>query len=286
MNEYQFPRTDPFAFAFQATNNRTAIRKSIAYLLLILIPILNTELAEATDAISSYFSPYFTNVTLPKSYRSNALSLMLIEANQTAKQLNLPEPLPITTNNIAACDIPTPTFAWIGTISTHKYFFSVGFGRKLGVIDERDQLQAYHEALVKYSWPIARKNTSAATQFAREMMAAFGIDVKRLDHNCKVEANAVGPQSSHFVPIYRIRWLIGQKTIADFEYLEPTRTVRHLAVYDPSYNLRKAVVIPGVRELLMSQGVAGEIVDHLGLELTNGPAECPWTNLPSAPEGK
>ena len=70
----------------------------------------------------------------PKEYRSEALALLVAEANQVARDLALPEKLPISVSDVAEAYISPPRLAKsagaIGTIATSNYLYLVSEGNK------------------------------------------------------------------------------------------------------------------------------------------------------------
>src|SRR5579871_4943550 len=65
------------------------------------------------------------------SYRAMALRLMIGEANQVAKELALPEALPIKESNLVEALPVPPALEFLGEIATTNYAYYFGLGRTL-----------------------------------------------------------------------------------------------------------------------------------------------------------
>jgi len=188
-----------------------------------------------------------------KAYQQEALRLLLEEANSVAKILNLSEKLPINNSNVVEVYFRPPGLVALGSVSTSNYVYFASVGRTFSGLDQRRQVESFYEAKEKYQWPVSRLNTNAAYQTATQMMSAVGMDVNALNRDCKVDTRASfpdAPEKAFFLPVYRVSWLKDGKSVASFEFLEPTKTVRHISVFDPQYILRKPKEIPNLAELL------------------------------------
>jgi len=187
--------------------------------------------------------------------------MIIEEANRAAKELQLPEKLPITETTIMAAYISPPRMArrvpGFGNITTSNYTYSVTVGNKFSFL-ERTHLAEEQERLEKlYRWPISRMDTNAAYQMATQLLAATSIDVNALNRDCSVHIDALTPDDKnapYFVPLYWIYWMkegaVG--SVAEIELLVPTKTVQQMHVMKSEYILRKPLVITNV-DFLLSQ---------------------------------
>ena len=193
----------------------------------------NVEAAWATnqeylDAVQRLKELNHTTIT----YKKEALRLLIREANDVARQLNLPEDLPITQSNLIYVVIGTPKMValsggGIGTIDTSNYEYVVGIGDKLCYITSQklDSEEARNDLKAKYLWPIERRNTNAAYELATQWMAAIKMDVKRIERDGNVHIwswTPDGVDNKHFVPLYWVVWKKADGPVASVELLEPT----------------------------------------------------------------
>jgi hypothetical protein len=233
---------------------------------------------------SSGSSLYFYTT---KAYQNEASRSLIEEVNLVAKDLNLPEQLPITESNLVELDIAPPGSGMLGMLSTSNYTYYVRSRRKFAGLDQRNQVETFYEAKAKYLWPISRMNTNSAFQVATQIMATAGMDVTALNRDLTIRTSAPtyeGRLGKTFVPSYRTSWFKGGENIASVEFLEPTRTIRTLQVYDSKYILRKPVNVPNLRELLIQGNAPKILLEKMGLEPTNAPSyrNAPLeTNVPS-----
>lgn len=208
--------------------------------------------------VPSYF---FTT----EAYKREALRVLIEQANRVAKQLNLPEKLPITASNLIEVFIRPPGSGAIGTIPTTNYTYIFDYGRKFSGIDQRNNIEAFYQAKEEYTWPISRFDTNQAFQMATQIMTAVELDVSALNQDCTVEIHVPkmeGFGGTHFIPDYWVTWRNKGKTVAFVEFVEPIRSIRQFIVKDPKYFLGGPIRIPNLAELL---------------DQTNGP---PRTNAP------
>jgi len=110
------------------------------------------------------------------AYRRAAFEILLAEANQIARELELPERLPIKRSDLLETWINTPQWAdsarQFGFVCTSNYYYYASVGNKLASIVPnfgKDDLRrpAYMEALRKrYLMPKAQMDTNAAYAMA------------------------------------------------------------------------------------------------------------------------
>ena len=204
----------------------------------------------------------------PDWYRKEALRLLLGEANAVARNLNLPERLPIVEGDLEMAFIPPPGIARglssLGVIETRHYMYSVPSGNKLCFVDRKHQDELLHRLIREYSWPIKQADTNAAYQLAEHWLAAFPVDVARLNRDYKVEI-ALGGLKGHgskkrFTPVYWVGWPArpkGSGCVAEVCLFLPSKTLIGFSVFDPKYVLRNPVTVtnPPPPE---NQGLKGE----------------------------
>ncbi len=209
--------------------------------------------------------PMFTT----QAYQKKAFRLVLQEANQVAKEMKLPEKLPITESNVVHTFISAFGFAYtykaIGNVTTSNYWYGVEHGNKfsgLTIVDLDRHCFKYQE---QYQWPVSRIDTNGAYQLATQWLAAMRMDVKALNRDCKVKItidafwNGLKPgeelQKNTFVPIYNISWLSSNnqaENYGDVAYVQlfaPTKTLLQFAINNPKYILRKPVVFRNLATL-------------------------------------
>jgi len=204
--------------------------------------------------------------TTPAYYRE-ALRLIIEEANRVARELQLPEKLPITQTNLVEAYISPPRMSQalgtFGTVTTSNYTYYVSVANKFSFLTRRN-LQSDHEKLkAQYLWPMSRLNTNAAFQLATQLLAAASMDVKGLQRDCTVRIRALtpeGPDGKHFVPVYWITWESkrpeGMGSGASVELFEPTREIRQLHVLSPEYILRAPLEVQNLDSLLSQTNAA------------------------------
>ena len=197
----------------------------------------------------------------PPAYQKEALRLLIAEANRVAKELNLPERLPIAETNLVKTHIFPPRMArlGIGNIMTSNYVYSVSAGGKFSSVVRTDSGKTTNELKAKYLWPMSRMDTNAAYQLATQWLTAVSMDVAALNRDCDLVISAWTPEGEngeHFVPLYHVDWMAkGEQahgSVAGVELLEPTKSLQQLYVKKPEYILRKPLQITNA-DYLFSQ---------------------------------
>jgi hypothetical protein len=205
------------------------------------------------------------------AYRSEALRLVIQEANKVAEELNLLEQLPIMETNLVAAYIPPPKMAQrlggaLGNVTTSNYTYYVSIANKFCFLEQDHLEQGYDKLRMQYLWPISRMNTNEAYQLATQWLAAASMDVKGITRDCDVHIDAFTPEGKngkHFVPVYWVYWTGRERqargTVAEVEFVEPTKTIRKLRVNRPEYILRPSLQITNLDYLLSQTNTpAGE----------------------------
>ena len=226
------------------------------------------------------------------AYQRTVLTILLEEANNVARDLNLAEQIPIKSNNLSRVSIVPPIAVrdgLIGAIDTSNYSYLFG-GKKFTAVLIRDPAGSFNHAEARYLWPISRVDTNAAFQTATQMMAAAHIDVAGLIRDCRAEITDARPEylrGIQFVPIYTIRWLLRQgprkdERVALVEFLEPTRTIRQLRC-NSRYSLRPTLEVTNRRELMIEGHAPEALLDLMDRDSTNSPPTnhyAPYTSPP------
>jgi hypothetical protein len=195
-----------------------------------------------------------------KAYHDEALRLVIDEANAAAKDLRLPEKLPITTTDVKSSFISPFGYAYqnkkIGNITTERYFYGVEQGNKFSNVTITDYDKHCSEYRELYHWPLNKLDLNGALRLATNWLAALHVDMRRLNEesNVKCELSQFWnglehremPLESNCVPIYYVSWIPknqaqNSNSLAMVELFLPTKTLLQLAVYDQKYILRKPV---------------------------------------------
>ncbi len=204
-----------------------------------------------------------------KAYQRAALTLVLEEANRVAKELNLPERLPIGADDLKEAFICPFGYAYlnkvIGNVTSSRYWYSVGRADRFSdlAITPYDQTCMYlrdHSVI-----PVADIDTNAAYHLATQWLAAVGVDVRGLNRDCQVKArisefwNGFRPgeklRKSKCVPIYDVSWLSptnraqGFGNTAYVQLFAPTKMLLQLRISEPVYIRRKPLLITDLASL-------------------------------------
>ena len=225
----------------------------------------NTNSRPNIDSIKAASKERFQQLMLTTpAYRSEALRLVIGEANRVAVELHLPESLPIVESNLVSTYIPAPGMArrlggGLGNITTSNYTYYVSVANKFSFLEKRNMEQEYLHLRNQFLWPVKRMDTNAAYQAATQFLAAASMDVKALSQDCDVHIDAFMPEGINgkfFVPVYGIHWTSKNPeirgSVAEVKYIEPTKTICQLRVSKPEYILRNPLQIVNL-DLLLSQ---------------------------------
>ena len=201
------------------------------------------------------------------AYQQEAFARVLQEANQVAKDLKLPEKLPIMPTNLVQVFNPEYGFSQlkpksIGNVHTTNYGYFVSIAHKLSYVEATHQDENTLKWMKQYRWPNSQIDTNFAYQLATQWLAAAHMDVEALNHDCTLHvepdrfANQDLKGTGKFVPIYDVYWVSAQNKaegygdVADVMLLAPTRTLMSLRIEDPKYILRPAIEFTNLAELL------------------------------------
>ncbi len=201
-----------------------------------------------------------------KAYQQENLRLLVAEANKVARELQLPEVLPIAASNLTRAFIGTFGYNYLlrglGNVTTSNYSYGVERDYKFSDLALANLDEMCCQYSKEYQWPLSRLDTNAAYQLATQWLAAAHMDVEGLNRDCVVHVvldphwNGVrlGEIPKHtFTPIYYLWWAPkGGKTEtggAEVELFLPTKTLLQLRVDDPKYILRAPLVFTNLAAL-------------------------------------
>lgn len=201
------------------------------------------------------------------AYQQEAFARVLQEANQVAKDMDLPEKLPIDPTNLTQVFIPEYGFSQlfpkiIGSVHTANYGYFVSIGHKLSYIEAAHQDENSLKWMKQYRLPKSQIDTNFAYQLATQWLAAAHMDIAALNRDCSLHvepdrfANQDLKKTGKFVPIYEVYWVSGKNRqdgygdVASVTLLAPTKTLMSLRVEDPIYILRPPIVFTNLAELL------------------------------------
>lgn len=196
-----------------------------------------------------------------KAYQMEALRRVIQEANDAAKEMKLPEKLPITETNIVKAFISPFGFARvkkaIGNITTANFIYYVSQDNKLSYVESANQEQDCRKYESTYTWPQSQMDTNQAFQLAQEWLEKASMDVEGLNRDFQVfietEHSYVHPPAGKFVPVYYVYWAKqkqGAGSAASVRLFTPANALLQLRVEEPKYILRKPLVFTNLSVLL------------------------------------
>jgi hypothetical protein len=224
--------------------------------------------------------PLFTT----PEYQQEAFKMVLREANLVAKELQLPERLPIVETDVVARFIVPFGYGRetksIGNITTRSYWYNVKEDYKfsdMGIADYDETCLGYRK---RYQCPLSQVDTNAAFQLATKWLMAVSMDVQGLNHDCEAhvaptsywnDVSKLGemPKGPTFVPIYYVWWTSSQNQTNGFgctasvELLLPEKRVLQLCVYDSRYILRKPLVFTNLALLFPQTNAQIRVITNL-----------------------
>jgi hypothetical protein len=205
-----------------------------------------------------------------EAYRKAAADVLLAEANDVARQLDLFEKTPILPGNLVEVYIQPPAWSDIeggfGTISTKDYVYTAGLGNCLWDIAWNRRVYAPEMQRFKdlYARPKAQSDTNAAYRLATNWLSIFGVDVPAMERDSVLKF-VVNEEGDQIVPIYWVYWRqpaaaswatisrdSGYDTVAEVWLLEPERRLLQLHVGSSKYLARKPLSVPH-RDALLQQ---------------------------------
>jgi hypothetical protein len=209
-----------------------------------------------------YVDPAFTTT----AFQEEGLRLVIEEANRVARDLQLPETLPITSSNLTHSFIAPFGYTYVrkrlGNITTTNYSYNIGTDFKFSNLTVADYDDRCIEYCKKFQWPTARLDTNAPYPIATQWLAAVHVDVARLNLDCDVHVD-VSPYwndvelgevpKENFTPIYCVWWSPKGSSAktggALVELFLPVQTLLQITVDNPKYVLRPPVVFTNLAAL-------------------------------------
>jgi hypothetical protein len=214
------------------------------------------------------------------AYRDEAFRLVLQEANRVAKELSLPEKLPIEPSDLRDVYVSPFGFAYvekkIGNVETANFSYAVSIDNKLSYLERTHLEQQCKNYQRQYIWPVGRVDTNLPYQLATQWLAAASMDVKGLSHDLhlivKPDDEYIRLPRGVFSPVYYVAWCKKWVPIPGVQFSQPsewepvalvrvftpTRTLLQIRVEDGKYILREPLVITNLASLLSTtNSVAG-----------------------------
>jgi hypothetical protein len=203
-----------------------------------------------------------------RAYQNEALRLVIQEANKVAKEMNLPEALPITEDSLIHVYIGPFGYNYqlrgLGNITTSNYWYHIKRDYKFSDLTIANIDAHCREYAMTYQWPVKRFDTNAPYKLAAQWLASAHMDVQTLNQDFDVRV-ALDPYwndvkmgelpKRKFTPIYIVSWLTKGKphysagSGASVELFLPTKTLLSLSVEDPKYILRPPIVFTNLAAL-------------------------------------
>jgi hypothetical protein len=216
---------------------------------------------------------YIEGTFSTRAYQDEALRLVIQEANKVARDLQLPEALPITESNLTHVYIAPFGFGYQlqapGNITTSNYWYIAKRGNKFSDLTVADIDNRCRDYIAHYRWPITKLDTNAAYQLAMQWLSKAHMDVQGLNRDYKVQItldpywNGVKmgqlPKKT-FTPIYIVSWLSrgpeasSDGAVASVELFLPKQTLLSLSVDNPKYILRSPIVFTNLAALFPGKG--------------------------------
>ena len=195
-----------------------------------------------------------------KQYQRAALKQVIQEANEVAKQLQLPEDLPITESNFVEAYVNPFGFGYveqmIGNVTTRNYTYYISEGNRFSFLSDMHFGKEWNEYKDSYTWPISRIDTNQAYLLATQWLTAVSMDVEGLNRDCRLSVEpdpSYQSPSGKFVPDYFVYWKrpdIQMGAAATVQVFTPTKKLLQLRVEDPRYILRKQITFSNLDTLL------------------------------------
>lgn len=193
----------------------------------------------------------------PPAYKEALSRLMLDEVNDYAARLNLPGPLPVTTNalteNFVSSSPLAIRFGALGSLRTTNFSFGFGKGRHLCYITriiKGDNPYSFDDNK-HFAIDPSAVNTNAAYLLATQFLAKAFVDLNRLS-----TSSVVSIQPWVILKMttskYTVQWSREGRPVAKVVLVEPKKELWTLRVEDPSLILRKPIEVANL-DFLLSQ---------------------------------
>ncbi len=217
---------------------------------------------------------YIEGAFTTKAYQNEALRLVIQDANKVARELQLPEVLPITESNLTHVYIGPFGFSYqlqaVGNITTSNYWYFVKRGNKFSDLTVAEIDNRCRDYMAHYRWAISKLDTNAAYQLATQWLSKAYMDVQGLnrDYNVRITLDPywngvkMGQMPKRtFTPIYIVSWLPRRQeadsdgAVASVELFLPKQTLLSLSVDNPKYILRPPLVFTNFATLFPGKGM-------------------------------
>jgi len=222
-----------------------------------------------TNGVVEYVDTMYTT----KAYQEECLRLITEEGSKVARELELPESIPIVKANLTHAFIAPFGYTYLrrslGNITTSNYWYNHKCDFKFSDVSINKLDQRCREYMDKYQLPIKQFETNSPYQLATQWLTAVHMDVSGLNRDYDVRVAIDGywngvpmgdlPEKK-FTPIYVVSWLTkGQPHYsagggASVELFLPTKTLLRLSVDDSKYILRPPIVFTNLSELFPGKG--------------------------------
>lgn len=201
------------------------------------------------------------------AYQKAVLEKMIAEANQAAKDLQLPEDLPITKSNLVRAYAGQFGYNYmlrgLGNITTSNYWYNIAADYKfsdVGIAPYDTYYIKYRDP--KYQLPVSQLDTNAAYQLAKQWLIAAHMDVPTLERDCLVDIKLSDHMDGKITrkkisPIYFVSWTpkdsLDKSGGAYVELYLPTKTLLQLSVKEGKYILRPPLMFTNLAEFFPGQ---------------------------------
>jgi hypothetical protein len=207
-----------------------------------------------------------------KAYQKEAFRLLLVEANDVAKNLHLQEKLPITEADIVEAYISPFGISYvergIGCVDTKNYSYCVSKDDRFCYLFAKGLDTRMEDYRTKYLWSKSRLNLDGAYQLATQWLADASMDVTAMNHDLhliiKPDDDYFRAPRGKFVPLYDVNWCKKWKRtpgiveenhgqwepVVSVQLFAPTKTLLQMCVEDSKYILRKPLIFTNLASLL------------------------------------
>lgn len=301
--------------------NRFIFKLTVCAFLGSSFPLVAQQIANTNHA-AQWKGRYRLGCAPTAEYQKQMVRIMIEDVNRFAQQMDLSSNLLITSTNIGGAHVFAPchciSLGEIGSIDAVNYRYTVDIRKGVKSAVRMSFLREFDDIRSKYTWSLSRLDTNAAFRDALQILKAADVDVDAISRDAnsvKMTAWTVNSKQD-FIPIYSIAWmkkganslssLLTGDRLVFIKFLEPTKTIYELNVFNPEYIARKPLAQPDFvallttdptnnppefvlreiesvtnadihRQILFEHGASESDLKKLGLGLTNAPAA---TNAP------
>ena len=204
-----------------------------------------------------FIEPSFTS----RLYQEQSKRLILKEANDVARDLNLDENLPIVDTNLVHAFVSPFGFAYqsgaVGNITTSNYWYGVErnfrFSQLTGVRSTYQRLVTSPQARRR----IDTIDTNEIIRLADKWLTSVAIDVSSLDRDCNLTValdnswngnmGSANSTNAYIIPVYNVYWMLKDKSshhLGSVVYLNmyvPAKMLLMLRITDSKFSRRAPV---------------------------------------------